>query len=53
MDGITNSRDLSLSKLRERVLVIGAWGAAVHGVAKVGLNCVTELKLKVRSNTVG
>ena len=34
MDGITNSMDVSLSKLREIVEGRGAWHAAVHGVTK-------------------
>ena len=47
LDGITESMDMNLSKLREKVKDREAWGAVVHGVTKnkkkISLIIITDI----------
>ena len=48
LDSITDSMDMSLSKLREIVKDREAWCAAVHGDTRVRLHLVTEQQQQQR-----
>ena len=51
LDGITNSMDMSLSKLQKLMMDREVWRAAVHGLAKIGQYWATELTVLKSADT--
>ena len=50
LDGITDSMDMSLSKLQEMVKDRETWRAAIHGIWRVRQDWATEQKMKLKSS---